>query len=116
CSCNCLTYFIECPHISLTSDDSKILSTNETYLPERCHFVTWNILLDHYQSTLIYNSQRYRSILDTLKSLLPDIICLQEVTMNFLNLLLNEIWLQENNYYIIMMKNVINSDQDKSYG
>ncbi|CAF3916993.1 unnamed protein product, partial [Rotaria sp. Silwood1] len=36
--------------------------------------------------------------------------------MNFLNLLLNEIWLQENNYYIIMMKNVINSDQDKSYG
>ncbi|CAF4749687.1 unnamed protein product, partial [Rotaria sp. Silwood1] len=108
--------WIECPHISLTSDDSKILSTNETYLPERCHFVTWNILLDHYQSTLIYNSQRYRSILDTLKSLLPDIICLQEVTMNFLNLLLNEIWLQENNYYIIMMKNVINSDQDKSYG
>ncbi|CAF3213741.1 unnamed protein product, partial [Rotaria sp. Silwood2] len=111
-----LQKWIECPHISLTSDDSKISSTNETCLPERCHFVTWNILFDYYQPTLIYTSQRYRSILDTLKSLLPDIICLQEVTVNFLNLLLNEIWLKENNYYIIIMKNIINSNQDKSYG
>ncbi|CAF3411805.1 unnamed protein product, partial [Rotaria sp. Silwood2] len=63
-----LQKWIECPHISLTSDDSKISSTNETCLPERCHFVTWNILFDHYQPTLIYTSQRYQSILDTLKS------------------------------------------------
>ncbi|CAF1501248.1 unnamed protein product, partial [Rotaria sordida] len=111
-----LQQWIECPHISLISDDSKISSTNETYLPQRCHFITWNILFDYYQSTLIYTSQRYRSILKTFKSLLPDIICLQEVTIDFLNLLLNEIWLQENNYYIIIMKNVLNSQQNKSYG
>ncbi|CAF1686174.1 unnamed protein product, partial [Rotaria sp. Silwood1] len=111
-----LQQWIECPHISLTSDDSKILSTNETCLPERCHFVTWNTLFDYYQSTLIYSSQRYRSILDTLKSLLPDIICLQEVTIDFLNLLLNEIWLQENNYYIIIMKSIIDNDKRKAYG
>ncbi|CAF3931338.1 unnamed protein product [Rotaria sordida] len=109
-------WIIQYPHITLTSDDLKIPSTNDTCLPEGCHIVTWNILFDFYQSTLIYTSQRYRSILDTLKSLLPDIICLQEVTYNFLNLLLNEIWLQENNYYIIIMKNVIDSYKEKSYG
>ncbi|CAF4281276.1 unnamed protein product, partial [Rotaria sordida] len=41
-----LQQWIEYPHISLISDDSKISSTNETYLPQRCHFITWNILFD----------------------------------------------------------------------
>ncbi|CAF1596974.1 unnamed protein product, partial [Rotaria sp. Silwood1] len=109
-------WIIQYPHITLTLDNPKVPSTNDTCLPERCHIVTWNILFDYYQSALIHTSQRYRSILDTLKSLLPDIICLQEVTYNFLNLLLNEIWLQENNYYIIIMKNVIDSGKEKSYG
>ncbi|CAF3700170.1 unnamed protein product [Rotaria sp. Silwood1] len=109
-------WIIQYPHITLTSDNPKVPSTNETCLHERYHIVTWNILFDYYQPALIYTSQRYRSILDTLKSLLPDIICLQEVTYNFLNLLLNEIWLQENNYYIIIMKNVIDSGKEKSYG
>ncbi|CAF4073889.1 unnamed protein product, partial [Rotaria sp. Silwood2] len=73
-------------------------------------------LFDYYQRALIYTPQRYQSILETLKSLLPDFICLQEVTVNFLNLLLNETWLQENNYYIIITKKVIDSNKKKSYG
>ncbi|CAF3304625.1 unnamed protein product [Rotaria sp. Silwood2] len=111
-----LQQWIECPHIPLTSDDPRIPSTSETWLPERCHFVTWNILFDYYQSTLIHSQQRYQAILDTLKSVLPDIICLQEVTKSFLNLLLNELWFQQNNYYVIIMKSIINSDEEKSYG
>ncbi|CAF4200005.1 unnamed protein product, partial [Adineta steineri] len=111
-----LQQWTEYSHISLTSDDPVISSTSETWLPERCHFVTWNILFDYYQSPLIHSQQRYQAVLDTLKSTLPDIICLQEVTKNFLNLLLNELWFQQNNYYIIITKNIINSNEEKSYG
>lgn len=105
-----------CPHIPLTSDDPRISSTSKTWLPERCHIVTWNILFDYHQSRFIHSQQRYQSILDTLKSVLPDVICLQEVTKKFLNLLLNELWFQQNNYYVIITKSVINSREEKSYG
>ncbi|CAF1509062.1 unnamed protein product, partial [Adineta ricciae] len=111
-----LQQWTECPHIPLTSDDPINSSTSETWLPERCHFITWNILFDYYQSALIHSQQRYRSILDTLKSILPDVVCLQEVTKTFLDLLLNELWFQQNNYYIIITKNIINSNEEKSYG
>ncbi len=111
-----LQQWTQYPHIPLTSDDPKIPSTNDTCLPQQCHFITWNILFDYHHSTLIHTPQRYQAILHTLKSILPDVICLQEVTSNFLNLLLNEIWLQENNYYIIIIQSIINSEKDKSYG
>ncbi len=111
-----LQQWTQYPHIPLISNDPKIPSTNETCLPEQCQFLTWNILFDYHYSTLIHTPQRYQTILHTLKSVLPDVICLQEVTSNFLNLLLNEIWLQENNYYIIIMESVSNSEKDKSYG
>ncbi|CAF4656554.1 unnamed protein product, partial [Rotaria sp. Silwood2] len=55
-------------------------------------------------------------ILKTLKSFLPDIICLQEVTIKFLNLLLDETWLKENNYYIIIMGNILENNQNQPYG
>jgi endonuclease/exonuclease/phosphatase family metal-dependent hydrolase len=111
-----LQQWVQQPHISLTSDDPKTASTNETCIPPQAHFLTWNILFDYHHSALIHTPQRYQSILQTLKSHLPDVICLQEVTANFLNLLLNEFWLQENNYYIIIPQSVISSEQDKSYG
>jgi endonuclease/exonuclease/phosphatase family metal-dependent hydrolase len=88
------------------SDDIKTSLTDDMYLPKRCQFLTWNIL-----SESIYPDQRYEGIFKTLKSLLPDIICLQEVTKDFLGVLLNEIWLKENNYYIIL-----DSNQNQSYG
>ncbi|CAF5160391.1 unnamed protein product, partial [Rotaria magnacalcarata] len=100
-----------CPQVSLTSDDLTIPSASNMFIPERCQFLTWNILFDYYQSEFIYTNQRYEEILKTLKSFLPDVICLQEVTMKFLNLLLDELWLKENNYYIIIMGNILNSDQ-----
>ncbi|CAF1158592.1 unnamed protein product [Rotaria magnacalcarata] len=108
--------WIQYPHIPIISDDQKNPSTIETCLPSRCHFVTWNILVDYHHSQLIYTSQRYQSILDKLKSLLPDVICLQEVTKTFINLLLNQIWLQENHYYIVFMEKALDSEQTKSYG
>ena len=111
-----LHQWIQDPHISLESDDPKTPSTNDTSLPQQCQFLSWNILFDYYHSSLIHTSQRYPAILHTLKSLLPDVICLQEVTANFLTLLLNEIWVQENHYYIIIMQSVISSAKDKSYG
>ncbi|CAM4806452.1 unnamed protein product [Rotaria magnacalcarata] len=111
-----LQQWSEVQNVPLTSDDTKTSSTKETCLPERCHFLSWNILFDYQKPGLIHSSQRYQSILHTLKNLLPDVICLQEVTVSFLNLLLNELWLQENNYYIVIMKSVINSEQTKSYG
>ncbi len=111
-----LQQWVQHPHIPLTSDDPKLPSTNDTSLPQQCHFISWNILFDYHHSSLIHTPQRYQSILHTLKSLLPDLICLQEVTAEFLHLLLNEIWLQDNNYYIIIKQSIINSKQDKSYG
>ncbi|CAF3073401.1 unnamed protein product, partial [Rotaria socialis] len=111
-----LQQWSEVQNVPLTSDDTKTPSTKETCLPERCHFLTWNILFDYQKPGLIHSSQRYQSILHTLKTLLPDVILLQEVTVSFLNLLLNELWLQENNYYIVIMRSVINSEQNKSYG
>lgn len=106
----------EYPQVQLAYDDPKIPSATETWLPERCNFVTWNILFDYHQSNLIHSQIRYRSILDTLKSILPDVICLQEVTESFLNILLNESWCRQNNYYIIIMKSIINKDSEKPYG
>ncbi|CAF3680828.1 unnamed protein product [Adineta steineri] len=111
-----LEQWVQQPHISLISDDTRTPSTNDTCLPQQCQFLTWNILFDYHHSSLIYTTQRYQSILQTLKSLQPDLICLQEVTRTFLNLLLNEMWLQENNYYIIIKQSIINSEQNKSYG
>lgn len=111
-----LQQWTQYPHLSLSEDDPKTPSSNDTCLPEQCHFLTWNILFDYQHSTLIHTSQRYPAILDTLKSLLPDIICLQEVTASFLGLLLNEVWLQEHHYYLIIMQSVISSDKGKSYG
>jgi endonuclease/exonuclease/phosphatase family metal-dependent hydrolase len=104
------------PHKSLELDDVKIPSMNDMCLPERCQFLTWNILCDYNQSELIYTDQRYEEILKTLKSFLPDIICLQEITKDFLDLLFNEIWLKENNYYIIIMGSILNTNQNQSYG
>ena len=108
--------WIQLAHVSLSEDSPKNPSSNETCLPKQCHFLTWNILFDYHQSQLIYTSQRYTAIIHTLKSLLPDVICLQEVTHPFLHLLLKEQWLQQHHYYIIIMQSVINNDKNKSYG
>ncbi|CAF3510562.1 unnamed protein product [Rotaria sordida] len=108
--------WILCPHISLASDNLKNPSIDNMFIPERCQFLTWNILFDYYQSEFIYTNQRYEEILKTLKSFLPDIICLQEVTIKFLNLLLDETWLKENNYYIIIMGTILDNKQKQSYG
>jgi len=96
--------------LSLSSDDLKIPSIDPMYIPEHCQFVTWNI----FSSEDFYSNERYKEILKTLKSFLPDIICLQEVTNNFLNILLDEIWLKENNYYIIITRNILDNNQNKS--
>lgn len=106
----------QCPYLSLAEDDPKSPSTNDTLLPSQCHFVTWNILFDYQHSSLIHTDQRYPAILSTLRSLLPDVICLQEVTASFLRLLLDELWIQEHHYYIIMMECVIDSEKEKTYG
>ncbi|CAM4875460.1 unnamed protein product [Rotaria socialis] len=108
--------WVLCPQVSLTSDDLTISSTSNMFIPERCQLLTWNILFDYYQSEFIYTNQRYEEILKTLKSFLPDVICLQEVTMKFLNLLLDELWLKENNYYIIIMGNILDTGQKQPYG
>ncbi|CAF5223860.1 unnamed protein product, partial [Rotaria magnacalcarata] len=60
-----------CPQVSLTSDDLTIPSASNMFIPERCQFLTWNILFDYYQSEFIYTNQRYEEILKTLKSFLP---------------------------------------------
>lgn len=70
-------------------------------IPERCKFLSWNIS----SSKILHPNERYKEIFQTLKSSLSDIICLQNVTKNFLNLLLNENWLKENNYYILNNNN-----------
>jgi len=108
--------WVLCPEVSLNDDDPKVPSTKETCLPERCHFLTWNILFDYHQSSSIFTSLRYPQILNQLKTLLPDVICLQEVTRPFLNLLLNESWVAENNYFFILKNSVIKSFEEKSYG
>lgn len=78
---------------TLTSDEL----IDSMYIPKRCQFLTWNI----FSSETIHSDQRYQDILKTLKSSLPDIICLQGVTIEFLRLLLNENWLKNHNYYIL---------------
>lgn len=106
----------QCPSVPLSEDHPMSPSTNDTLLPQQCHFVTWNILFDYHHPALIHTDQRYPAILSTLRSSLPDVICLQEVTASFLHLLLDELWLQEHHYYIIIMDSVINSNKEKSYG
>jgi endonuclease/exonuclease/phosphatase family metal-dependent hydrolase len=108
--------WIAYPHTSLTFDNDKETATIDACIPERCHFITWNILFDYHHSSLIFTSQRYQAILHTLNSLLPDVICLQEVTKDFLTLLLNAAWVRENNYYIIIMQAILNNNQEHAYG
>lgn len=105
-----------CSHIDLKSDDAKVPSTENMFIPKRCQFLTWNILFDYYKSDLIYTDQRYKEILKTIQSFLPDLICLQEVTLKFLNLLLDEDWVKYNNYYIIIMGNILDVKQKQPYG
>ena len=59
-------------------DEQLIPASDRIYLPEQCQFLTWNILSSDHPN------ERYRQIIKTLESLLPDIICLQEVTRTFL--------------------------------
>ena len=104
------------PDIPLTSDDHKTPSTDETTLPERCQFLTWNVLFDYHFSALIHTNQRYPAILERLQSLLPDFVCLQEVTYKFAELLFQQTWLQENNYSILTMQSAIQNTKENSYG
>ena len=84
-------------------DEQLIPASDRIYLPEQCQFLTWNILSSDHAN------ERYRQIIKTLESLLPDIICLQEVTRTFLELLFGEIWLKEKNYSIIFTNSVLHS-------
>ena len=95
---------------SIISDHQPMPARDRVYLPEQCHFLTWNILSSHHPSTKLHPSERFREILKTLQSLLPDIICLQEVTRTFLDLLMEENWVRENNYSMIIMNSVLHSD------
>ena len=109
--------WILCPTASLLSDDSGSSPTTDTcFIPERCQIVTWNILHDHDRSADIHSDQRYSAILQTLRSLEPDLVCLQGVTMNFLDLLLDQAWLQEENYYLIITRQVFPTAEPKTYG
>ena len=92
------------------------LSSKDVCIPEQCQFITWNILFDYFKSEFIYTNRRYEEILKTLKSCLPDIICLQEATIKFVHLLLNQYWLKENNYYIIIMGNILDNNRAQPYG
>ncbi|UJR31913.1 hypothetical protein I4U23_019387 [Adineta vaga] len=105
-----------CVHVNIASDNFSIPSPDNMCIPKRCRIITWNILFNYFHSESIYTNLRYPEILKTLKSFLPDIICLQEVTLDFLNLLMNELWLQENNYYIIIMGNILDCKQKQAYG
>ncbi|CAF4692252.1 unnamed protein product, partial [Rotaria sp. Silwood2] len=60
--------WISCSYISLASDNMKTPSIDNVFIPERCQFLTWNILFDYYQSEFIYPNQRYEELLRTLKS------------------------------------------------
>ncbi|CAF1454590.1 unnamed protein product [Adineta steineri] len=82
--------WILCLHRSLIADDLKNPFTNDMYIPQH-------------------------GILKTPETSLLDIIGVQEVTLNFLNLLSNEIWLQENNDDIIIMGNVIEHKRKQYY-
>ncbi|CAF1253970.1 unnamed protein product, partial [Didymodactylos carnosus] len=97
----------------MNENDRDDIIPSESLLPDRCHFLTWNILFDYHHKTKIYSSERYRHILNILKSLLPDIVCLQEVTYEFLELLLSEAWLKNENYHVVIMKNIILSQNLK---
>ncbi|CAF0878678.1 unnamed protein product [Adineta ricciae] len=105
-----------CPHVNLASDNTREPSSNNMCIPERCQIITWNILFDYYHSDSIYTYLRYPEILKTLKSFLPDIICLQEITLDFLTLLMRELWVQENNYYIIIMESIVNRRHEQTFG
>lgn len=96
---------------SLASDDPQMVSKDDMCIPERCQFVTWNILSED-----LHPTERFREILKTLQSFLPDIICLQEVTRYFLDRLFEEKWLKENNYYVIIMDSVFQINENQSYG
>ena len=111
-----LQQWVICPHVPLVSDDSKTSSGKDVCLPERCHMLTWNILFDYHHSSRIHTKQRYAAIVETLKSLLPDVICLQEVTMPFLKLLLEQSWLQEHHYFVLIMQNILKDQKENSYG
>ncbi|CAF0911024.1 unnamed protein product [Didymodactylos carnosus] len=98
----------------MNENDHDIIIPSESLLPDRCHFLTWNILSNYYHEAEIYSEKRYCYILNALRTLSPDIVCLQEVTYDFLGLLLNEVWLKNENYYISITKNVLMS-QDSKY-
>ena len=97
---------------SLASDDLQIPSKEHMCIPEQCQFITWNVHSVSQQS--LYSNERFREIFKTLQSFLPDVICFQEVTRAFLDLLLEERWIRECNYYMIIMASVLHSNEKSS--
>jgi hypothetical protein len=87
---------------------SNIRSEDHMYIPERCQFITWNILSAN-------STEQFQEILKTLQSFLPDIICLQGVKRNVLDHIFEEKWMKENNYYMIIMDSVFQINENQSY-
>lgn len=109
--------WVLCPQVlSLETDDPRTVSTKDVCLPERAHFLTWNVLFDYFHADRLHTETRYVSIVETLEKLLPDIICLQEVTIKFLLVLLNQPWLGEHNYFVTIMGKIFKTDDEIAYG
>eukprot|EP00667_Euglena_gracilis_P004507 EG_transcript_4534 len=63
--------------------------------PSRISFLTLNILFDFYYQELIYSTERYAAILEALRSIEADVIGLQEVTPSFVEMLMQQPWVQQ---------------------
>lgn len=90
--------WISCPCLSMATDNVTEPSTEKMCLPQHCQLVTWHLL----------PNQRHSPIFETLESILPDLVCLQGVTNTCLDRLLDQCWLKEKNYYLIITQNILN--------
>ena len=106
CFDHSIDQWISCPCLSMTADNVPQPSMEEMRLPQHCQIVTWHLLPDQCPSP----------IFERLESILPDLVCLQGVTSTCLDHLLDQCWLKENNYYLIITRNVLNQQQQPSDG
>ncbi len=75
--------------------DDNSSNNNNNIQQDRIRAITWNVLFDDFEKDRIHSHIRYPFLLDILKKSDADIICLEEVTPSFLELVLKQDWIRE---------------------
>uniref|UniRef100_A0A7S4GJQ2 C2H2-type domain-containing protein n=1 Tax=Eutreptiella gymnastica TaxID=73025 RepID=A0A7S4GJQ2_9EUGL len=85
---------------------AEMVTTPSLHNGARVSVVTFNVLFDFYYQEEIFSAQRYSAVMDSLRDTNADVIGLQEVTPQFVEMLMTQPWVQRS-YFVSEVSSVV---------